>query len=247
MPSFDQSFTLQHVGKNFYLQNVIGLLLSAYFLMFFYPVTGLDKFLIAPYFDVATQSFPLKHQAFLENFMHSGLKYCMIFIALASLLAGLQANIHADSGTSIFNKFIGNHQKQFIWAFIGMVVSTSVVSFLKSDSMHACPSDLTIYGGNLPLFALFEHLPKDVAAGHCFPAGHASGGFALMAFSFSFRDEKPKFAVAMLILALVLGFSMGWAQMMRGEHFLSHNLWSAWVVWLVLFVLFVIKKAIEKN
>lgn len=247
MPSFDQSFTLQHVGKNFYLPNVIGLLFSAYFLMFIYPATGLDRFLIAPYFDVATQSFPLKHQAFLENFMHSGLKYCMIFIALASLLAGLQANVHADSRASIFNKFIGNYQKQFIWAFIGMVVSTSVVSFLKSDSMHACPSDLTIYGGNLPLFALFEHLPKGVAAGHCFPAGHASGGFALMAFCFAFRDEKPKFAVGMLMLALVLGFSMGWAQMMRGEHFLSHNLWSAWVVWMVLFVLFVIKKAIEKN
>jgi membrane-associated PAP2 superfamily phosphatase len=45
----------------------------------------------------------------------------------------------------------------------------------------------------------------------------------------------------------VLGFSMGWAQMMRGEHFLSHNLWTAWLVWLVLFVLFTIKRQIEKN
>ena len=26
---------------------------------------------------------------------------------------------------------------------------------------------------------------------------------------------------------------MGWAQMMRGTHFLSHNLWTAWVIWLV--------------
>ena len=25
-------------------------------------------------------------------------------------------------------------------------------------------------------------------------------------------------------------------QMMRGEHFLSHNLWSAWVVWAVCFI-----------
>ena len=138
-------------GKIIYLQQIAGLLLSAYFLLFIYPKTGLDQTLIAPYFDVATQSFPLKHQVFLEKFMHTGLKYCMIFIAIASLWAGLQTNIHAASGASIFNKFIGHSQKQFIWAFVGMVVSTSVVSFLKSISIHGCPNDLTLYGGNLPL------------------------------------------------------------------------------------------------
>lgn len=229
------------------LQQIAGLLLSAFFLLFIYPKMGLDQTLIAPYFDVATHSFPLKHHVFLESFMHLGLKYCMIFVAIASLLAGLQANIHAASGASIFKKFIGHHQKLFIWAFVGMVVSTSVVSFFKSISMHGCPNDLIMYGGNLPLLGLFEHLPKGVEAGHCFPAGHASGGFALMAFYFAFRDSKPKFAKTMLVLALVLGLSMGWAQMMRGEHFLSHNLWSAWLVWLVLFVLFMIKKVIERN
>ncbi len=187
----------------------------------------------------------------------------MIFIAIASLWAGLKPNtpghplsnslhefdspcIHAAYGASFFKKFIGHSQKQFIWAFVGMLVSTSVVSFLKSVSMHGCPSDLTLYGGELPLLALFEHLPAGVAAGHCFPGGHASGGFALMAFYFAFREQKPKFAVVMLALALVLGFSMGWGQMMRGEHFLSHNLWTAWLVWAVLFVLLTLKNKSRK-
>ncbi|MDZ4211286.1 MAG: hypothetical protein U1C59_06195, partial [Methylotenera sp.] len=57
---------------------------------------------------------------------------------------------------------------------------------------------------------------------------------------FSFRDYKPKLAVAMLVTSLVLGFIMGWAQMMRGAHFLSHNLWTAWVVWMMLFVQYLI-------
>jgi membrane-associated PAP2 superfamily phosphatase len=234
-------------GKIVYLQQIVSLLLSAYFLLFIYPKMGLDQTLIAPYFDIATHSFPLKHQVFLEKFMHTGLKYCMIFVAIASLLVGLQANIHAPSRPSFLNKFIGNHQKQFIWAFIGMLVSTSVVSFFKNISIHGCPNDLTLYGGNLPLLGLFEHLPKGVAAGHCFPGGHASGGFALMAFYFAFREQKPRFATVMLVLALVLGFSMGWGQMMRGEHFLSHNLWTAWLVWAVLFTLFTLKILIEKN
>jgi membrane-associated PAP2 superfamily phosphatase len=230
-----------------YLHQIAGLLLSAYFLLFIYPKTGLDQTLIAPYFDIATQNFPLKHQVFLEKFMHTGLKYCMIFIAIACLLAGLQPNTHKAYRASILKNFIDHHQKQFILAFVGMVASTSVISLLKSISMHGCPNDLTLYGGELPLLTLFEHLPAGVAAGHCFPGGHASGGFALMAFSFAFREQKPKFAAVMLALALVLGFSMGWAQMLRGEHFLSHNLWTAWLMWLVLFVLFTLKTLIEKT
>ncbi len=251
MSSLNQTLR-SNVGEFFYPQQIVGLLLSTYFLLFIYPKTGLDTYLIAPYFDAATHSFPLKHQVFLEQFMHTGLKYCMIFVAIASLLAGLkptiiQTNGHAASRVTILNKFIGNHQKQFIWAFIGMAVSTSAVSFFKSISMHGCPKDLIMYGGNLPLLGLFEHLPAGVAAGHCFPGGHASGGFALMAFYFAFRDTKPKFAGSMLALALMLGFSMSWAQMMRGEHFLSHNLWTAWLVWAVLFTLFTLKILIEKN
>ncbi len=231
----------------FYFLQVMLLVLFGAFLILIYPKMGLDAALIAPYFDTATNSFPLKHQLFLEQFMHTGLKYCMIFIAIASLWAGLRPNIHAASRASIFRSFIGCSQKQFIWAFVGMVVSTSVVSFFKNISIHGCPNDLTLYGGELPLLALFEHLPTGVAAGHCFPGGHASGGFALMAFYFAFREVKPKFAKIMLALALLLGSSMGWAQMMRGEHFLSHNLWTAWLVWAVLFVLFTLKKLIEKN
>jgi membrane-associated PAP2 superfamily phosphatase len=222
-------------------------LLSALFLLFVYAKTGLDAYLIAPYFDIATHSFPLKHQVFLDKFMHTGLKYCMILIAITSLWAGLQTNIHAAPRASVFSKFIGNNQKNFIWAFVGMVGSTSVVSYLKSISMHGCPNDLSMYGGELPLLGLFEQLPAGVTAGHCFPGGHASGGFALLAFYFAFKEQKPKFATLMLALALLFGFSMGWAQMMRGEHFLSHNLWTAWLVWAVLFVLFTLKRLIEKN
>jgi membrane-associated PAP2 superfamily phosphatase len=236
-----------NVGEFSYLQQIVGLLLSAYFLLFIYPKTGLDQTLIAPYFDIATQSFPLKHQVFLEQFMHTGLKYCMVFVAVSSLLAGLRGNIHAASRASFFSRIQMLFKNPYFMAFVGMVVSTSVVSYLKSISMHGCPKDLIQYGGELPLFALFEHLPAGVQAGHCFPGGHASGGFALIAFYFAFCEVKPKFAKVMLALALLLGFSMSWAQMMRGEHFLSHNLWTAWVVWAVLFVLFTLKKLIEKN
>lgn len=238
-------------GKRFYrqqalnLQQPMGLLVTAYFLVIVYPATGLDQLLIATYFDAASQHFPLKHEVLLEQFMHTGLKCCVMAVAIASLLTALQANISQvyrpalerfSPVASVFYRIQMLFKNPYFYAFIGMVVSTSTVAYLKSTSMHACPSDLTIYGGDLPLFKLFEALPAGIRAGHCFPGGHASGGFALMAFYFAFRDAKSKFANAMLVLALVLGFAMGWAQMMRGEHFLSHNLWSAWQVWAVLYL-----------
>jgi membrane-associated PAP2 superfamily phosphatase len=233
--SLSQAYGL-NTGKTFYLEQAIGLLVTAYFLLIVYPATGLDQLLIAAYFDVASQHFPLKHEVLLEQFMHTGLKYCVMVVAIASLLAALQANIHEAYRASFFSRIQMLFKNPYFYAFIGMVVSTSVVAYLKSTSMHACPSDLTIYGGYLPLYQLFETLPVGMKAGHCSPSGHASGGFALMAFYFAFRQTKPMFAAICLSIALFLGFAMGWGQMLRGEHFLSHNLWSAWLVWAVLYL-----------
>lgn len=229
------------------LSQAIGLLISATFLIFIYPNTDLDQILIAPYFNASLHRFTLKHDPFLEQFMHLGLKYCMIAVAVISLAIALRASNDEPIKASFFVRAKNMLKNPFFLAFFGMLASTTTVSFFKSISMHGCPSDLTRYGGDLPLLPLFAHLPTGVKAGHCFPGGHASGGFALMAFYFAFRVQNTNFARAMLLLSLLIGFTMGWAQMMRGEHFLSHNLWSAWLVWSVLFVIFGIKKLIEKN
>ena len=54
-----------------------------------------------------------------------------------------------------------------------------------------------------------------------------------MAGFFVFRLSQPKRAYFFLIAGVILGFAMGWAQMMRGAHFLSHNLWTGWIIWFV--------------
>ncbi len=209
-------------NKKWAMQQVFLLLASAIFLILIYPKTGLDQRLITPYFDAANQQFSLKHAWILESALHTDLKYGLIFVALSTLLASFGGNIHAP---------LKPYQQRLFWVFMLMLTSTTLISLLKHNSMHACPNDLLQYGGDLPYLQLFDALPVGAAMGKCFPGGHASGGFALMAFYFAFRDVKPKFAQNMLLLSLALGFVMGWAQMMRGEHFLSHNLWSAWVVW----------------
>lgn len=229
--SFIRRTFISGVTKSFYQQQIMGLLLSAFILILIYPKTGLDQSLIAPYFDTVTKSFSLKHQFFLEEIMHVGLRNSMIITAICVLALGLSGNRIAP-----LRAYAGAYSRPLLWVFVGMILSTSIISILKSLSIHGCPNDLIQYGGNLPYLKLFEALPQGVEAGHCFPAGHASGGFALLAFYLAFRDSYPKFSFVMLGVSIVLGFAMGWAQMMRGEHFLSHNLWTAWVIWLVLLI-----------
>jgi membrane-associated PAP2 superfamily phosphatase len=210
--------------QNWAIKQLVLLLVSALVLGLVFPMTGLDQYLIAPYFDADNQQFSLKHDWFLESVLHTGLKYGLIVVAFSTLVAAFIGSINVS---------LKVHHQRLLWVFMLMLISTTLISLLKHSSMHACPNDLIQYGGNLPYLQLFDALPVGAEAGKCFPGGHASGGFALMAFYFAFRDVKPQFAKSLLLLSLSLGFVMGWAQMMRGEHFLSHNLWSAWVVWAI--------------
>jgi membrane-associated PAP2 superfamily phosphatase len=210
----------------------------ALLLVIAYPLTGLDSVLIARYYDTQTLIFPLKNDWFLENVMHLSLKYLMVgvgFLLLGLWLLGLPFRAYGKTFQAKLS-WLQNYHRQFIWLFVAMVVSTSAISVLKHFSEHACPWDLVLYGGTQPLIALFGSLPTGARAGHCFPGGHASGGFALMAFYFGFRDTLPKLAKIGLILGLLFGLVMGWSQMMRGAHFMSHNLWTAWIIWMILLV-----------
>ena len=228
-----RSFWLPHIV----LPVIVGLLLA-----FIYPQTSLDAWLIQPFYDAHALVFPLKNDSFLESVMHKGLRNLMIVVSLMMLgfwIFGLKI------WGVVFKSLNGSHwskvyHRQFLWIFIAMVISTSAISVLKRLSMHSCPWDLLPYGGNQPWIPLFGNLPAAAEMGHCFPGGHASGGFALIAIYFGFRDSLPKLANAGLILGLLFGFAMGWGQMMRGAHFMSHNLWTAWVVWMILLVQYLV-------
>lgn len=84
-----------------------------------------------------------------------------------------------------------------------------------------CPSELIRYGGTEEYHRIistdksYNKIPP-----HCFPAGHASGGFALLALYFIRR--KP----LMLLPGLIYGWTMGLYQMFKGAHFLSHTLFT---------------------
>lgn len=81
-------------------------------------------------------------------------------------------------------------------------------------------------------FPLFGAVPALPGPGRCFPGGHASSGFAVMALFFLFYPQRPRLAWCCWCGGIALGMLMGFGQIMRGAHFLTHNLWAGWWVWL---------------
>lgn len=213
----------------FWLRSGVWTLAFALFMMLIYPTFDLDFHLSNLFFDAQQQRFTLRGHPILNVWLHTGIKWVMVCVALVSLALAISAHWLVK---------LKPYQSALFWVFIGMVLSTSAVAILKHDSMHACPWDLTIYGGDSPFFDLFKNPPAGTKSGGCFPAGHPSGGFALIAFYFAFRRYRARFAGAMLWLGILMGLAMGLVQIIRGAHFLSHVLWSGWVVWLTLLLLY---------
>ena len=57
---------------------------------------------------------------------------------------------------------------------------------------------------------------------------------SILSIFINFFSPLKYFQLVILILGFIFGFAMGWGQMMRGAHFMSHNLWTGLIVWMVL-------------
>jgi len=115
---------------------------------------------------------------------------------------------------------------------LSLIFSVGTVGLLKLFTNVHCPWDLREFGADLPYVELFAHRVAGTA-GHCFPAAHASSGYALFAFYFLFRERSHWLSRLGLITGVCMGLIFGIAQQSRGAHFVSHDLWSAFLVWMI--------------
>lgn len=139
-----------------------------------------------------------------------GFAVVSLFLAIKAMVQGRVSRVH--------------------WFHLASLAAVSVLcTQLRAVSHMATPLDLKIYGGVWEHLLLFQPKPADYPS-HAFPAGHASGGFALLCFYWSLPRSRQVWG---LVLGLGLGFWMGLYQVARGEHFLSHTLATAALAWLV--------------
>jgi len=117
--------------------------------------------------------------------------------------------------------------------FLSFVCALLSVTLIKAFSHTSCPWDLQTFGGTAPYVSHWNVWLDDGGGGHCFPAGHASTGFAFIAVYFGLRQAGAPGARKYLLMAVLAGFALGLSQQMRGAHFMSHTLWTAWLCWTV--------------
>lgn len=133
--------------------------------------------------------------------------------------------------------FVGSHlrglRRPAAYFLLATVLSIGVTGLLKTITNVDCPWDLSVFGGRFPFVKLFADRPDALRHAHCFPAAHASTGYALLALYFVFRDGSTLIARLGLGLGIGAGLVFGIAQQARGAHFVSHDLWSAFLVWMI--------------
>jgi membrane-associated PAP2 superfamily phosphatase len=122
------------------------------------------------------------------------------------------------------------HSRERVQLIATTLLAVLAVSSLKAFSPTSCPWDLAAFGGVARHISHWAWLP-DGGSGRCFPAGHASAGFAFVGGYFVWRHHSPAIARTWLGLALLAGFTLGLGQQVRGAHFMSHTLWTGWICW----------------
>jgi membrane-associated PAP2 superfamily phosphatase len=175
----------------------------------------------AHFFDLQSASFPWRRHWLTEAIHRFGrLPAVLTFLGFA-MASVLQLRRRC---------WIQLAQTRFVW--LTMLVCVIVVNLIKRTSHSACSWDLLEFGGRYPHLNWFDSLPSTLAPGHCWPGAFALSGFVLFAVYF-YDYDRARYRRAALTLAAVLLYAnaLGFVQVMRGAHGLSHQMWTGIICW----------------
>lgn len=163
-----------------------------------------------------------KHHIITESILHNGGR---------ALSEGLGALVILGFAASLMGSPLCAWRRALGYLVAALAISTLSVAVLKQWVSMDCPWDLARYGGDMPFIGLFEERPARLPDAVCFPAGHASAGYAWLALYFFFKATLPRWRWLGLAIGLSMGLTFGFAQQLRGAHFLSHDLWTLMICW----------------
>ncbi len=206
---------------------VSGLLMSA----------GGDQWLADQFYRLEGHQWALHNAWVTTHLVHKGGKWLSAFATLLALVACFHAWRHARWRT---------WRWPLLYLVLAVALGTGMVSLLKSLTHMDCPWDLTRYGGLRDYVGLFAARPAEMPPGMCFPAGHASAGYAWVSLYFFALMVRPDWRWRGLAVGLLAGGVFGIAQQLRGAHFLSHDLWTLVTCWTVALGLYLVALAVSR-
>lgn len=165
----------------------------------------------------------LREHWLLADVIHAGGRRASVLLAVICLLAW---------GGSLVSALLRPWRRLLAYLALAPVLASGAVLLVKRTSGVECPWSLQPFGGDQPYRPLLEQLLAP-GEGACFPAGHASAGYAWFALYFAATVVCPRWRRPVLLAVLLTGAVFGLAQQLRGAHFLSHDLWSLTLCWSV--------------
>ena len=197
----------------------------------FFAKSDLDIYVEDMFFNFETNKYILGAHAQPYKFIfYDGIKKLLIVFAVSLLLSLIFLRK---------TKLIKEYKKGILIIVLSAIFVPTIVGELKKDTNMPCPKDELRYGGLYPKTAVWECYDEEFKFKEqrikCWPAGHASGGFALMSLFFLFKKRRNQFIG--LGVALGVGWSMGLYKMLIGDHFLSHTVITMLLAWLIILII----------
>ncbi|MEG0557946.1 MAG: phosphatase PAP2 family protein, partial [Comamonas sp.] len=187
--------------KAFYLSNLgVPLLLAAIVFMMF-DLTRLDQMISNLLLDPVSGQFPLLHDQWFEKVTHKWPRILPNWTGEAAIIGSLLSLIwprlaaHTQATPvrwlekariAPVLRFTTQYRRDFWFVVVAFALSTTVIHYLKSHTSVYCPVETTLYGGKELHVEWFENfsLFSKAGDGRCWPGGHASSGFTLLALYF---------------------------------------------------------------
>jgi membrane-associated PAP2 superfamily phosphatase len=208
------------------LKQILWSILALFVLLLCFENTNLDLLVQDYFYNDSAQQWILDTSHPVPHFLlYDGAKAAVICWEILLLIALI-----------FFRKkpIVNAYRQGITVVLIAIPLSAGLVSALKNLTNIACPYALSHYGGDIPYVRIFDHYPvglRPQKQQRCFPAGHASAGFALLALYYLPKTQKRK--KQFLALALSAGTAMGTYKMLLGHHFISHTLITMVLCWLM--------------
>lgn len=206
----------------FYIVHAWIPLIAFAVLVLWSTVLGGDQWLADRIYAWQGGQWQLRHDFITEQLIHRIGRDVSTMAWLAVLAAWIVARTRPGWGTL---------RRPLACLLVSIAASTALVAWVKSWSNMDCPWDLVRYGGAREYVSLFAMRPLGMSRGACFPAGHASGGYAWLALYFFLWSVRPRWRWLGLAVGMVAGLTFGISQQLRGAHFLSHDLWTLAICW----------------
>lgn len=207
---------------------VTAVTLIMVFLIF--EMSGIDLILQDYFYDFQLKQWALdRDNGLLKLLFYDGIKKLFIIFVLLTAVALI-----------FFRKtlVVKTHLQGLIIVFLSSILVPLSVGIIKATTNVPCPRNIEHYGGDYPYVTVLSSYPDDFRQDKniaCYPAGHASGGFALMSLFFLFKLRANK--VIALVSAVSIGWSIGTYKMLIGDHFLSHTVITMILAWLVILII----------